>query len=253
MSGFESRNILNVRVLNIHQELLLQRFDHGCLFTPNIDHFVLLQHDREFYEAYAHAEYVVLDSQVLYLLYKIIGKPFKAKIAGSDFFPKFCEYHKNNDAVKIFILGGIGDVAEKVRDTLNNQAGRTMILGAYSPPINYEHDESEKKKIISTINASDANVLVVGLGTPKQEKWIYQNRLQLINIKMFMGIGATLDFIIGKQKRAPLWMQNTGLEWLYRLLHDPKRLAKRYLIRDIQFYYYFIKDILNVYRNPFED
>jgi N-acetylglucosaminyldiphosphoundecaprenol N-acetyl-beta-D-mannosaminyltransferase len=252
MNELDSRNILNIQILNIQQEALLQHFDSGCLFTPNIDHFVLLQHDKEFYEAYSSAEYIVLDSQVIYLLYKIFGKPFKAKITGADFFPRFCEYHKNNEKITIFVLGGIGDVAEKVRDKLNAKAGRTIVIGAYSPSNDFENDYNERTKILSMINATKANVLVVGLGAPKQEKWIYRNRCYLKNIAMFMGVGATLDFLIGRQKRAPLWMQKTGLEWFYRLIHDPKRLIKRYLIRDIQFFYFFIKDLLKLYRNPFE-
>jgi N-acetylglucosaminyldiphosphoundecaprenol N-acetyl-beta-D-mannosaminyltransferase len=251
MKGYETQIILNIHVLNIQQDTLLHQFDRGCLFTPNIDHFVLLQHDKEFYEAYSNAEYVVLDSQVIYLLFKILGRPFKSKIAGADFFPRFCEYHKYHETIKVFVLGGIGDVAEKVRDKLNARAGRPIVVGAYSPPINFDTNENECAAVLSLINSTDANVLAVGLGTPKQEKWIYRNRKLLTRITMFMGVGATLDFITGKQKRAPCWMQNIGFEWLFRLVHD-KRLMKRYLMRDIQFFYYLIKDLLRVYRNPFE-
>jgi N-acetylglucosaminyldiphosphoundecaprenol N-acetyl-beta-D-mannosaminyltransferase len=252
MTRTESIKVLNVDVLNTDGEELLQEYTQGCLFTPNIDHFVLLQKDNEFYQAYHTAEYVVLDSQVIYLLFKLLGKSFKAKIAGADFFPHFCEHHKYNDTIRVFILGGIDDVAEKVRDRLNVETGRTIVVGAYSPPIDFENNETEHTKIISLINATNANVLAVALGTPKQEKWIYRNRKYLSNVTMFMGIGATLDFMIGKQKRAPRWIQNIGFEWFYRLLHDPKRLMKRYLIRDIQFFYYLIKDVLRLYRNPFE-
>ncbi|MGA7934589.1 MAG: WecB/TagA/CpsF family glycosyltransferase [Kovacikia sp.] len=248
----DSIKILNIDILNTDIESLLYTYESGCLFTPNIDHLVLLQRDEQFYHAYKTAEYVILDSQVIYLLSKLWKRSFMGRIAGSDFFPRFCEYHKKNAAVKIFVLGGLDGVAKEVGALLNKRYDRNMVVDSYSPPLGFENSIVELEKIVSRINTSGANTLAVGFGAPKQEKWIFQNRKRLTNITRIMAIGATLDFMAGKQKRAPIWMQKNGLEWFYRLLHEPIRLSKRYLIRDVQFFYYLSKGLFGIYRNPFE-
>ncbi len=249
----KKNNILNCSLVNITNRELLQCLTRGILYTPNIDHFVLLQTDHEFYHAYKNADYVTLDSQIVYFLSKVSGRPFQEKIAGSDFFPLFCEYHKNNPRIKIFVLGGLDGVSGKVKKILNTRIGREIIVDAYSPGLDFEKDEIECKAIIERINNSVANVLVVGLGTPKQEKWIYRYKSKLPAIDIFMGVGATLDFIAGKQRRAPVFLQKVGLEWAFRLIQHPRKFMYRYLIRDVSFFYYFLLDRLKLYKNPFAE
>lgn len=248
----EQIRVLNIDVLNIRMDQLLERFTSGCLYTLNVDHAILLQSDREFYEAYCAAEYKVLDSQVMNLLWKLRKNSFDTNIAGVDFFSRYCEYHRTNDDVRLFILGGVEDDADIVQGFLNGRYGRMMVTDAHSPSFNILDDPAETDAIIERINRSSANVLVVGLGAPKQEKWIYRNRHRLVTINTYMGVGATFDYLTGRQKRAPRWMQSCGLEWFYRLIQDPGRLAERYLIRDLPFFYYFTLDILNRYQNPFK-
>lgn len=253
MTSFPQRVILNLAVANITMEEFLATVRRGVVYTPNIDHFVLLQSDRTFYDAYHAADVVVMDSQVIVLLTRIFRPAFREKVAGSDLFLRFCEYHRSDPSVRVFVLGGMDDVAETVRATINRRCGREVIVGAYSPPYGFEADEHEQAKAIAMVRASGANVLAVGLGTPKQEVWIYHHRRSLPEIDLFVGVGATLDFIVGKQKRAPQWMQDWGLEWFYRLLRDPGKFARRYLVRDMKFFLYFIKDRLGWYRDPFSD
>lgn len=233
--------ILNVVIDNISFEEFLVRLKKGVVFTPNVDHLMNLQKDPEFVEAYQEADYRVCDSQILVYASNFLGTPIKAKISGSDLFPTFCEHHRDNPKIKIFLLGGAAGIARKAQINLNHRLGRDIIVDAYSPPFGFEKDEAECQKVLKMVRESSANVLVVGLGSPKQEKWIAKYRHQLSNIDIFMGVGAAIDFEAGCKLRAPKFVSELGLEWLYRLLSEPKRLWKRYLVRDIPFVWLLLK------------
>ncbi len=230
-------NILNIPIDNISMRELLERLRAGgVVFTPNVDHLIKLQKDREFYHVYQNADYRVCDSQLILFASHFLGQPIREKISGSDLFPAFYQYYGNDRAVKIFLLGGLEGVAERARSNINNKVRRNMVVDTYSPPFGFEHDPVECKKIINLINSSEANVLAVGVGAPKQEKWIDLHRHSLTKISTFFAIGATIDFEAGKIKRAPVWMSSAGLEWLYRLISEPGRLWKRYLVEDLSFF-----------------
>ena len=143
---------------------------------------------------------------------------------------------------------GVGEVARK---RINSRIGREIVVETYSPPFGFEKDEEECNHIVDILKKSEANVVLVGLGNPKQTKWIYKYKNELPNINLFMALGATIDFEAGNVKRAPEIFQKLALEWLYRFLKDPKRLFKRYFVDDMQFFYYFTKQLLGVYKNPF--
>ena len=103
------------------------------------------------------------------------------------------------------------------------------------------------------INASGANVVLVGVGAPKQEKWIMKHKMNMPGVKIWMALGATIDFEAGNVKRAPMWMQKCALEWVYRMYCEPKRMFKRYIVDDLVFFWYYLKDILGLYKNPFKN
>jgi N-acetylglucosaminyldiphosphoundecaprenol N-acetyl-beta-D-mannosaminyltransferase len=252
MNDSRVHRVLNIDFHDTTMESLLNEFRAGVVFPLNIDTMMTLQHDEEFYAVCRKAEYRVLDSQVLNIAARVTGHPFQGKISGSDLFPRFCSYHRTNEAVSIFVLGGFDDVPAKVQDILNREAGRQIVVGAYSPPPGFESSDSENHAIVDMINASGATVLVVGVGAPKQEKWIMRHRAACTNVTMFMAVGATLDFIAGRQQRAPVWMQKSGLEWLHRMAGDPGRMVHRYLVRDIPFFYHFLRDVAGMYTNPFK-
>ena len=126
-----------------------------------------------------------------------------------------------------------------------------MIVGSFSPVFGFENDETYNQQIIEMINDSQANVLAVGVGAPKQEKWIFKYHKKLENIKIFMGIGATIDFEAGSLNRAPKYLRNIALEWFYRLSQEPRRLWKRYIIYDLPFFWLVIKFKFGWYKNPF--
>jgi len=243
--------ILNIKVDNISKKELLENFHSGVLITPNVDHLMKLQKDREFYDIYQKAEYVTVDSQIVKLALKFLGTPVKEIITGSDFLPSFYTFHKHNENIKIFLLGAAPGVADKAMGMINQKAGRKIVTGAYSPTFGFEKNETECSKIVEILNSSPANVLVVGVGAPKQEKWIYKYRDQLKGIKIYLAIGATIDFEAGNIKRAPKIFQKLALEWLYRLMKEPKRLWRRYIIEDFPFFYLILKQKLKIYNNPF--
>lgn len=227
--------ILNIPIDNLSWDEFLTRLNEGAVFTPNVDHLMSLRHDSEFRTAYAQADYRVCDSQVLLYASRFLGTPIKEKISGSDLLPVFCEHHRANDEIKIFLLGGAEGVPQKAMKNINARIGREIVVAAHSPSFGFEKNEVECEQISEMIRQSSATVLVVGVGAPKQEKWIAKHRHQLPNIKIFMGLGAAIDFEAGYKSRSPKWISDLGLEWLYRLRSEPKRLWRRYLLRDIPF------------------
>ncbi len=246
-------NILNIKLNNVNLEQLLQSFTEGILFTPNVDHLVKLQQDADFYNCYQQANWVICDSNIVQLGLKFLGNPVKAVIPGSSFFPAYYHYHQTNTAVKIFLLGAKPGVAHKAMEIINAKVQRTMVVDTFSPAFGFENNPQQNQEIIDRINRSGATILVVGLGAPKQEKWIIRYKDQLPQIKSFMALGATLDFEAGNIRRAPKLFQKLALEWLYRLIKEPGRLWKRYLVDDVPFFWLLLKQKSNRYRNPFEN
>lgn len=242
---------LNINIQNITKKQLLQQLNKGVLITPNVDHLVKLQKDKEFYNVYQQAEWVVCDSKILYMLSKLLKNPLPEAIPGSSFFTAFYEYHKNDSNCKIFLLGAAEGIAQKAMKKINQKIGRDIIVGAHSPSYGFEKSPQECEELVRIVNESGANVLLVGVGAPKQEKWIIKYKSYMPKIDIFMELGATIDFEAGTLKRAPIIWQKIGMEWLYRCLKEPKRLFKRYFIDDMKFFYYFILQLLGFYKNPF--
>ena len=240
--------ILNLEIDNFSQTEFLQEFKSGVLFTPNVDHLMKLQKDLEFQRAYDMSDYKICDSQIIVYASKFLGTPLEERISGADFFPAFYNYHRNNQDIKIFLLGAGKGVASQAQKNINQKIGRNIIVGSYSPPFGFEKNRAECEHIVNIIKNSDATVLAVGLGSPKQEKWILNYKESLSNVKIFMGLGATIDFEAGKIKRCPKWMGQVGLEWLFRLSREPQRLWKRYILDDIPFFLLVLKQKLNLYR-----
>ncbi|AFY56287.1 exopolysaccharide biosynthesis protein, WecB/TagA/CpsF family [Rivularia sp. PCC 7116] len=243
--------LLNVNINNVAMSELLEKLQSGGLVvTPNVDHLMKLQRDRDFYGVYQDAEYRVCDSKILMYVSHFLGTPIQEKISGSDLFPAFYAHYRNDERIKIFLLGAQEGIAETARRNINSKVGRNMIIDTYSPPFGFEKDEQECQKIIDLINSSDATVLAIGVGAPKQEMWVAKHRKSLHKVKIFLAIGATINFEAGNIKRSPKWMSEVGLEWLYRLLSEPKRLWKRYLMDSIPFIYLVCKQRFQLYRNP---
>ena len=244
-------NLLNLTIHDITLVDLLEKLRRGgVVFTPNVDHVMKLQRNQDFYDVYQEADYKVCDSKVLMYVSSFLGTPIQEKISGSDLFPAFYTHYQHDENIKIFLLGGEEEVVKTAQRKINSKIGRNIIVAAYSPSFGFEKKEDECQKIIEIVNSSGATVLAIGVGAPKQEMWIAKYRKQLKNIKIFLAIGATINFEADHIKRSPKWMSEVGLEWLYRLLSEPKRLWKRYLLDAIPFLCLIFQQRFQLYENP---
>ncbi|MEL7334470.1 MAG: WecB/TagA/CpsF family glycosyltransferase [Cyanobacteria bacterium J06560_2] len=228
-------NILGMEFDNLTRQELLDSLRWGVVFTPNVDHLMKLRNDPELYSVYQKATFRVCDSQIVMYASKFLGKPLKAKLSGSDLFPWFCDHHRHNEQIKIFLLGGRPGVAKKAQARINARIGRDIVVGEYAPPFGFEHSETECDLVLSHIKRSGATVVAVCLGAPKQEKWIAAYCDRLPSVDIFMAVGAVVDFESGVKPRAPQFVSELGLEWLYRLVREPRRLWRRYLLEDMPF------------------
>ncbi|PSB19362.1 glycosyltransferase [Phormidesmis priestleyi ULC007] len=243
--------LLNIGLHNITMLELLDKLRFGgVVFTTNVDHLIKLQKDKDFYLAYQGSDYRVCDSQVLLYASNFLGTPLPEKLSGSDLFPAFYTYYKHDKNVKVFLLGAAPGVAKQAQKKINLKVGRDIVIASYSPTFGFEKDEEECQKIIDLIDQSGATVLAIGVGAPKQELWLTRYKDQLKNVKLFLAIGATIDFEAGNIQRSPKWMSQVGLEWLHRTLCEPKRLWKRYIVDDLPFFWLIIKQRFKLYQNP---
>ena len=211
-------------------EQLIHENKNSYVVTPNVDHIVKLEKDEEFREVYKNASLILTDGKPLIWIANLYKTPIKEKISGSDLFPRVCEVAAKKK-YKMFFLGAAEGVAAKAAENLAKRFQGLNVVGTYSPPFGFEKDEEELEKIIKMIRGVKPDILIVGLGAPKQEKFIYKYREQL-GVPVSLGLGASLDFEAGNVKRAPKWVADHGLEWFYRFLSEPKRLFKRYFIDD---------------------
>lgn len=176
---------------------------------------------------------VLSDGMPVVWLSKLYKNKIHERVSGADLFEALLAaacIHK----MSFYFLGASEDTLSLIKHNLMQKAAKLNIVGVYSPPYKNILSEEDNVEIIKHINAVKPDVLWVGMSAPKQEKWIYKN-LSKLDTSMAIGVGAVFDFIAGKQKRSPLWMQRAGLEWLYRMLQEPARLWKRYLLGNIQF------------------
>jgi exopolysaccharide biosynthesis WecB/TagA/CpsF family protein len=243
--------LLNVWVDNLSMKQLMERLDAGIVFTLNPDHLYHLQRNRDFYTAYRQADFITSDSKYVYWGLGWIGRRIQEKVSGSDIVPAYCAYHRDNPAVRVFMLGAAPGIAQRALEVINAREGREVVVGAHSPSMNFVNDEREIAEVIRIINDSGATCLIIGLGAPKQEIWITRYRAAMPKVKIYMGVGATIDYEAGAVKRAPRWMTRIGLEWLYRITTEPRRYWRRYL-RDLEYFWLLILDGLGLYRSPMQ-
>lgn len=221
-------------------EQTIQEEQKIALYTPNVDFVMLAQKDQNFRQLINSGDLIIVDSQPLLISSKWLGQPLPEKVSGSDLLPAVCELAAKKE-YSLFFLGAAPNSLEKALEKLKAAYPGLSVVGKYSPPKGFEKSEEEGKKILTLINQSKPDILFVALGSPKQEEWIDKNKEHVIS-KVNIGVGASIDFIAGVQKRAPCWMQKAGLEWFYRLLTNPKRLWKRYLVNDFPFVFLFLKE-----------
>jgi N-acetylglucosaminyldiphosphoundecaprenol N-acetyl-beta-D-mannosaminyltransferase len=215
-------------------DLLIQQNRNAYVVTPNADHIVQLERGGELCDVYKNADLILADGKPLLWISKWYGTPIKEKISGSDLFPKLCEM-ASEKGYTMFFLGAAEGVAAKAAENLMQRYAELKVVGTYSPPLGFEQNTEEMNKIEEIIKEANPHILIVGLGCPKQELFIFHNREKL-GVPISLGLGASLDFEAGNIKRAPKWMSEHGLEWLYRFFKEPKRMFKRYFIDDMKIF-----------------
>jgi N-acetylglucosaminyldiphosphoundecaprenol N-acetyl-beta-D-mannosaminyltransferase len=198
--------------------------------------------DKELAEITHNADMVTMDGQPLrWYANHVHGVKLNDRVSGPDLMIRCIETGLER-GWKHYFLGGKTDVLLSLCERLNGRYPDVKIAGSYSPPFR-PLSEKENQAIASMINTSEADILWVGLGAPKQEKWIAHN-LARIHVPVQIGVGAAFDFLSGNIKRAPLFFQRSGLEWAYRIIQDP-RLFTRYFKTNPIFLYMFISDYLH--------
>ena len=235
-------NVTSQECLNRISDTIVKN-EKMFIIPSNVDQIVNVENDHEFQKIFDFADLVVADGMPLIWLSRILRTPLKERIAGSDLFPVMCGL-ANEKSFKVFFMGAREGVAARAAMNLKKRYPNLQLVGIYSPPMNFEHDAEENLRIVDMINKSKPHILFVGVGSPKQEKWFYKN-FDKLDINVAIGVGASFDFVAGSVKRAPLIFQKNGMEWFWRFLQEPKRLFKRYFIRDPRFFWIGIKQIYN--------
>jgi N-acetylglucosaminyldiphosphoundecaprenol N-acetyl-beta-D-mannosaminyltransferase len=195
--------------------------------TPNVDHVVLLEEHEGLRRAYAEAGLVLADGAPVVWASRLLGRPLPERVAGSDLVPQLFDAAKARGSLRVFLLGGMPGVADRAAQRIAERWPHVTIVGTASPPPGFERDAAQNEDLLAAISAARPELLLIGLGAPKQELWISEHCAS-IAAPAALCIGATIDFLAGERKRAPRWMRRCGLEWLYRALGEPRRLGRRY-------------------------
>jgi N-acetylglucosaminyldiphosphoundecaprenol N-acetyl-beta-D-mannosaminyltransferase len=203
--------------------------DARCRYvvTPNVDHVVLLQHHVGLQAAYRQAGLILADGSPVIWASRLLGKPLPGRVAGSDLVPALFDAADDDRPMSAYLLGAGPGVADRAAANIHRRWPGVKVVGTYSPPLGFEKKEAENRAIVDRVAQAAPDVLVVGLGAPKQELWVHQHHDRL-KARVALCVGATIDFLAGEKVRAPVWMRDLGLEWLHRVLSEPRRLAARY-------------------------
>jgi N-acetylglucosaminyldiphosphoundecaprenol N-acetyl-beta-D-mannosaminyltransferase len=205
----------------------------GAVFTPNVDHVMIAHEDARMRDAYSRVDLSLPDGMPLLWVSRLLGTPLPEKVSGSDFTPRLLERAAAR-GWRVFFLGGAPGVAAKARDRLVEQLPGLHVVGVDAPRFAVTDSRESQRELVAAIRATKPDIVLVAFGAPKQEVWIDLARDDL-GPAVLLGIGASLDFIAGTVPRAPRWMSSSGLEWLFRLWREPRRMWRRYLVRDSRF------------------
>jgi N-acetylglucosaminyldiphosphoundecaprenol N-acetyl-beta-D-mannosaminyltransferase len=196
--------------------------------TPNAHHAGLLRDSARFRRAYDSAGLSVADGVSLVWASRVLGAPLPARVPGVDLFEAVCEAAAGT-GLRVFLLGGRPGAAEGAARALRKSYPGLEVAGTYCPPVGFEADATESRRVADAVRAAAPHVLFVALGAPKQEVWL-QDHLAELGVPVGVGVGAAFDFVSGQVRRAPPWMRRVGLEWLFRVMVEPRRLWKRYAV-----------------------
>jgi len=207
----------------------------------NAGKIVQMQQDNQLRESVNSCDIINADGQAVVWAAKFLNKPLKERVAGIDLMERLVElsFQKN---YKIYFLGAEEEIVSKMVGHYANEYHPNIIAGyrnGYFKP-------EEEDQVVQDIASSGANILFVAITSPKKENFLFKYKNELKAVNFIMGVGGSFDVIAGKTKRAPIWMQNIGLEWFYRFMQEPKRMWKRYLVGNSKFILLVLKEKLRI-------
>lgn len=212
----------------------------GYVIAANV-HVVMTGYwHRDYQKIIDEAALVTPDGMPLVWGLRLLGSKEQSRVYGPDLMLELC-HRAAGKQIPIYLYGGTCETLEKLQHNLQQQFPHLIIAGSYAPPFRQLTSEEEAADV-ERINASGAKIIFVGLGCPKQEEWMYRQRHKISAV--MIGVGAAFDFHSGRVSQAPRWMMHWGLEWLYRLTQEPKRLWQRYLIHNPVFLILFMTQLL---------
>lgn len=239
-----SIKILNTRIHNLNLKETLFLIKESINNKEQLHHVVVnagkivqMQQDTQLKQSVERSDIINADGQAVVWASKILGKPLKERVAGIDLMQNLVALAAKNK-YKIFFLGAKEEVVKKVCEVYKNKYGNEIIAGYR----NGYFTSNQEPHIAEQIVQSGAQILFVAMSSPKKENFLYHNKKRLKNVNFIMGVGGSFDVVAGVTKRAPLWMQKSGLEWFFRFIQEPKRMWKRYLIGNSKFIYLVIKE-----------
>jgi len=236
-------NIFNCPIDTYTMEETVSKIDKSIHNKTHLHHVVVnaaklvhMQKDKELYKSVVSSDIINPDGQAVVWASKFLGQPLKERVAGIDLMQNLVKlaYEKN---YKVFFFGAKEEVVKGVVDKYTSIYSENIIAGYRNGYFKKEEEES----IANQIANSKADILFVAISSPTKE--IFLNKYKdIINTPFIMGVGGSFDVVAGKVSRAPVWMQNAGLEWFYRFLQEPRRMWKRYLVTNIMFIWYMLKE-----------
>ena len=239
-------NFLNIPVDAITMIETLERIEGSITLNKQIHHtvvnagkVVLMQTDKELEKSVVEADVINADGQAIVWAANLLGHNLPERVSGIDLMEGLVK-RSFEKGYKCFFFGSTEEVVTKLVNIYKMQYSEDIIAGFR----NGYFEKEDEKKIARQIAESGANILFVAITSPKKEIFLNTNKKQLQNVNFIMGVGGSFDVISGKVKRAPLWMQNIGLEWFYRFLQEPKRMWKRYLFGNLKFIWLVVKAFL---------
>lgn len=203
----------------------------ACL---NPHSYAIARDDPDFLQALREADWLVPDGAGVVMASRFLGCPVHERITGSDIFRGLHDRLNRRGGASIFFLGSTEEVLADIRRRMAADYPNLRVAGTFSPPYKAEFSQADLDEMIAAINAAKPDVLWVGMTAPKQEKWIRQNGDKL-DVKFIGAVGAVFDFYTGRIKRSPVVFQKMGLEWLPRLIQEPRRLWRRNFVSSPQF------------------
>ncbi|HET6145863.1 MAG TPA: WecB/TagA/CpsF family glycosyltransferase [Candidatus Acidoferrales bacterium] len=230
-------------VVECMQDWIAQRDACHTIAVTGMHGIMEAHHDAAFKDRLKRASLVVPDGMPLVWLARLKGHDLRRRVYGPELMMSFCEISAQK-GYRHFLYGGVPGVAEKLAVELVNRFPGLVIAGAYSPPFRPVTSE-EDAEMMKMVSAAQPDVLWVGLSTPKQERWMDEHH-NLLTVPVLVGVGAAFDIHSGIKKQAPVWMRENGLEWFFRLIQEPKRLWRRYILYGSEFLFWVTLDLLGL-------